>query len=294
MSSGSKDKKGENVKVVVRCRPLNSVERERNDDSIVVMDTKLGSSQTHTHDTNDRMAHSDGGTCKRIAWRSRSLLIVARASSDLPPPRRLQFACRSRIVRMSSRRSHSIPCTRQAQNRNSYSTTVRNRSSTPYSTVTMERSSAMGQRTSEEHARSWCHVRCHLLISFNQPVASQTGTGKTFTMEGMVDDEKLRGMVPQAFYYVFAGVETHGQNMEFLVRGSFLEIYKDDVYDLLNSKMRSRMEVKESPDKGVFVKGTSDWGHKARTRLSLIERILTLLACSSLICSVAQISPRSL
>jgi hypothetical protein len=39
------DKKGENVKVVVRCRPLNSGERERQDQSIVQMDPKLGSSQ---------------------------------------------------------------------------------------------------------------------------------------------------------------------------------------------------------------------------------------------------------
>jgi hypothetical protein len=48
---------------------------------------------------------------------------------------------------------------------------------------------------------------------------SQTGTGKTFTMEGLVDDEALRGMVPQAFYYTFAGVELQAKNMEFLVRG---------------------------------------------------------------------------
>lgn len=76
-------------------------------------------------------------------------------------------------------------------------------------------------------------------------------------MEGVVDDEKLRGMVPQAFYYTFAGVESQAKNMEFLVRGSFLEIYKDDVYDLLNTKMRAKMEVKESAEKGVFVKGQS-------------------------------------
>jgi hypothetical protein len=75
--------------------------------------------------------------------------------------------------------------------------------------------------------------------------------------EGLVDDVALRGMVPQAFYYVFAGVENHGSNMEFLVRGSFLEIYKDEVYDLLNSKMRSKMDIKESPEKGVFVRGRS-------------------------------------
>ena len=78
-----------------------------------------------------------------------------------------------------------------------------------------------------------------------------------------MDDEKLRGMVPQAFYYTFAGVESQGKNMEFLVRGSFLEIYKDDVYDLLNTKMRAKMEVKESAEKGVFVKGQSRWTARA-------------------------------
>jgi hypothetical protein len=38
-------------------------------------------------------------------------------------------------------------------------------------------------------------------------------------MEGVVDDEPLRGMTPQAFYYIFAGVEGQAKNMEFLVRG---------------------------------------------------------------------------
>lgn len=76
------------------------------------------------------------------------------------------------------------------------------------------------------------------------------------SMEGVVDDVSLRGMVPQSFHYVFAGVTTNQSSAtQFLVRGSFLEIYKDEVYDLLNSKVRTKMEVKESPDKGVFVKG---------------------------------------
>jgi hypothetical protein len=35
----------------------------------------------------------------------------------------------------------------------------------------------------------------------------------------------------------------------------FPPVAEDDVYDLLNSKMRTRMEVKESAEKGVFVKG---------------------------------------
>jgi hypothetical protein len=33
-------------------------------------------------------------------------------------------------------------------------------------------------------------------------------------------------------------------------------------YDLLNAKMRARMEVKESPEKGVFVKGKKKQSEK--------------------------------
>jgi kinesin family protein 3/17 len=82
----------------------------------------------------------------------------------------------------------------------------------------------------------------------------QTGTGKTFTMEGVPGDENLRGIMPNSFVHVFEAVKNAGENQEFLVRASFLEIYQDNVYDLLNSKARPKMQLKEDKDKGVFVK----------------------------------------
>jgi kinesin family protein 3/17 len=36
----------------------------------------------------------------------------------------------------------------------------------------------------------------------------QTGTGKTFTMEGVNHDEELKGIIPRAFMQIFAGIET--------------------------------------------------------------------------------------
>ena len=87
----------------------------------------------------------------------------------------------------------------------------------------------------------------------------QTGTGKTHTMEGVVDDESLRGIMPNSFHYIFDKVAAAHANVKFLVRASFLEIYLDDVYDLLNTDKRKRMEVKESKDKGVFVKDLSEY-----------------------------------
>lgn len=83
----------------------------------------------------------------------------------------------------------------------------------------------------------------------------QTGTGKTHTMEGVIDNVDLKGIMPNSFDYVFNAVKGAAKNVEFLVRASFLEIYLDEVYDLLNQKdARQRMDVKEDPQRGVFVK----------------------------------------
>jgi hypothetical protein len=40
---------------------------------------------------------------------------------------------------------------------------------------------------------------------------------------------------------------------------SFLEIYKEEVYDLLTTKGREKMEVKEDKDRGVFVKDLNNF-----------------------------------
>lgn len=60
----------------------------------------------------------------------------------------------------------------------------------------------------------------------------QTGTGKTYTMEGEVGDEKEKGIILHAFDHIFAHISSN-KNREFLVRASFLQIYMEDVYDLL-------------------------------------------------------------
>ena len=41
--------------------------------------------------------------------------------------------------------------------------------------------------------------------------------------------------------------------MEFLVRASYLEIYNEEVRDLLGDARR-KLDLKESPEKGVYVK----------------------------------------
>lgn len=63
----------------------------------------------------------------------------------------------------------------------------------------------------------------------------QTGCGKTHTMMGVPDDPNLRGIIPNCFAHIFGCIDEEGSdaNKRFLVRCSYLEIYNEEVYDLL-------------------------------------------------------------
>jgi len=81
----------------------------------------------------------------------------------------------------------------------------------------------------------------------------QTGTGKTFTMEGVRSDPVLRGVIPNSFEHIFTHI-ARTQNQQYLVRASYLEIYQEDIRDLLSKDQGKRLELKERPDTGVYVK----------------------------------------
>ncbi|CAM9163815.1 unnamed protein product [Ectocarpus fasciculatus] len=81
----------------------------------------------------------------------------------------------------------------------------------------------------------------------------QTGSGKTHTMEGRPDPPTLRGIIPNSFQHIFDHVN-NAENAQFLVRASYLEIYNEEIRDLLSKDPKNSLELKENIDSGVYVK----------------------------------------
>ncbi|XP_068435836.1 kinesin-like protein KIF15 [Clinocottus analis] len=90
----------------------------------------------------------------------------------------------------------------------------------------------------------------------------QTGSGKTFTMLGPSDcdnfTDELRGVIPRSFEYLFflinREVERSGHSKSFLCKCSFIEIYNEQIYDLLDTASAS-LFLRENIKKGLFVEG---------------------------------------
>ncbi|XP_065829280.1 kinesin-like protein KIF3A isoform X2 [Oscarella lobularis] len=101
----------------------------------------------------------------------------------------------------------------------------------------------------------------------------QTGTGKTFTMEGNRSVPELTGIIPNSFAHVFSHIGKSEGDATFLVRCSYLEIYNEEVRDLLDKNHKTRKEVKERPDVGVYVKDLLSFVVK---NMDDMEKIMTI------------------
>lgn len=97
-----------------------------------------------------------------------------------------------------------------------------------------------------------------VLAGFNGTIFAygQTGTGKTYTMQGAWLDPEKRGVIPNAFDHIFTHISRSQSDKQYLVRASYLEIYLEEIRDLLDPNHGSAraLELRESPDSGVYVR----------------------------------------
>lgn len=88
----------------------------------------------------------------------------------------------------------------------------------------------------------------------------QTSSGKTYTMEGAsIDDPTLRGIIPRTATEIFNNVMAADENMEFIVKVSYIEIYMERIRDLLDPyKSKVNLQVREDAQRGIFVEGMTE------------------------------------
>ncbi|XVF03716.1 hypothetical protein REPUB_Repub05bG0017600 [Reevesia pubescens] len=109
------------------------------------------------------------------------------------------------------------------------------------------------------------------LAGYNTSILSygQTGSGKTYTMWGppsaMVEDPSPRshqGIVPRIFQMLFSEIQREQENSDgkqtnYQCRCSFLEIYNDQIGDLLDPTQRN-LEIKDDPKNGLYVENLTE------------------------------------
>ena len=109
-----------------------------------------------------------------------------------------------------------------------------------------------------------------LLEGYNSTIFAygQTGTGKTYTMEGFTFnpvDEK-RGIVPRVIEEIFKYIQNIqkeyqnniNENENFVVRASYLQIYNEYINDLLLPE-RKNLNIREDKKKGIYIDNLSEW-----------------------------------
>lgn len=98
-----------------------------------------------------------------------------------------------------------------------------------------------------------------VLEGFNGTVLAygQTASGKTFTMQGEIDSEPLRGIIPRMVETIFEAITQASETVEFTVKASMIEIYNEKVRDLLDPS-KDNLNVHEEKQRGVYVDGLTE------------------------------------
>ncbi len=83
-----------------------------------------------------------------------------------------------------------------------------------------------------------------------------------------------RGIIPNSFEHIFSHIQTNtNPKKQFMVRCSYLEIYNEEIRDLLAKDPESRLELKENADHAVYVKDLTTMVVKNSAEM---EKVLTI------------------
>ena len=102
----------------------------------------------------------------------------------------------------------------------------------------------------------------------------QTCSGKTYTMgtnTTSLESDFKQGIIPRAVKMIFDEIENRRSKMEFTVKVSFIEIYNEEIRDLLDPQGQSKIVVRE------FSRGVPSLCGQQEVQVVNSETILSLL-----------------
>lgn len=85
----------------------------------------------------------------------------------------------------------------------------------------------------------------------------QTSSGKTHTMEGVLVNDKLQGIIPRIVQDIFNHIYSMDSSLEFQIKVSYFEIYLDKIRDLLDVS-KTNLSVHEDKNRVPYVKGATE------------------------------------
>jgi kinesin family protein 5 len=80
-----------------------------------------------------------------------------------------------------------------------------------------------------------------VLTGYNGTILAygQTSSGKTHTMEGVMKNPNLQGIIPRVVNDIFNQIYAMEENLEFQIKVSYFEIYMDKIRDLMDGKKQN-------------------------------------------------------
>ena len=81
------------------------------------------------------------------------------------------------------------------------------------------------------------------------------------------------GIMPRSFEDIFRRIESDSEQTQFLIRASYLEIYQEEIRDLLSKNPKNRLDLHEKQDTGVYVKDLSFFAVKSVEEINDVLKI---------------------
>jgi kinesin family protein 5 len=120
-----------------------------------------------------------------------------------------------------------------------------------------------GQHTTQQEVFELVGVQLvnDVLDGFNCTLFAygQSGSGKTFTMEGATHTGELAGMIPRITHRLFQDIANKPAGLEFAIKVSYVEIYNERVRCLLDvTGTKENLAVRQDKLKGVYIENVTE------------------------------------